>query len=334
MTLVPTNMGFQDFVEHVDSRIRKWKEQTRHITDKLLWKGAPQSLADLIPDLSETHLFHLGDDESIQDAIRPIREDLGEECRLRIPMPFKDVTCISKVPYKGNHFWVMDRLIEDPPGRDELPDNMEAIRAAGKEPRQHFLILRHTEYDDGLYGGLWMPMIWEVWYLGSEAKAFNICTMADRWCQAVLEDKVGKEGAATVYRQLGKETIPVLEQLAAISHPQNYVVKVMPELTTKETNRVRRGEPRPVRKSAHFIVVDHDVLVRMSRPGGTSHASPVPHERRGHWRRLAERCHRAREGGKDRTFVKPTYVGEREFGDGKNRYEVVFGLDRQEAAAR
>jgi hypothetical protein len=71
----------------------------RPITDKLFWKGAPKSLADLIPDLSQTHLFYLGDDDSIQEAIRPIR--------------------------------------------DEHPGNMEAIRAAGKELRQHFLVINY-----------------------------------------------------------------------------------------------------------------------------------------------------------------------------------------------
>jgi hypothetical protein len=334
MTLEPTGMGFQDFIEHVDARIRKWKALTRPITDKLLWKGAPPTLADLIPDLSETHLFYLGEDEAIQDAIRPIRDELSEECRDRIPTPFKDVSCISKVPYKGKHFWVLDRLIEDPPGRKEKPDNLEAIRATGRELRQHFLIMRHTEFDES-FDGLGTPMIWEVWYMGNDEKgAFHICTLADRWCQGMLEEKIGKEGASIAFQKLGKETTPILEQLAVISHPQNYVVKVTPELTTKESNRVRRGEPRPVRKAPHFIVVDHDVLVRMSRPGGTSHASPVPHERRGHWRRLAERCRLARESGKARVFVKTAYVGEREFGDEKNRYEVVFGLDRQEAIAR
>lgn len=36
--------------------------------------------------------------------------------------------------------------------------------------------------------------------------------------------------------------------------------------------------------------------------------------------RLDERCLAARAGGKERIWRKETYVGEREFEDGKNRY--------------
>lgn len=328
-----TKLSFQDFIEMVSARIRKFRAAAAPVKLNFDWPNAPKTLADVIPDFSETHVFYLGDDESIRDSIAPIREDLTEECRDRIPTPFRDVSCVSLVPYKGKNYWILDRLIEAPIGR-KPPSNEADVRAKGMELKQHFLIMRHTEDDEELYLGVTTPLIWDTWFLGATGSAYNIMTMPDVWCQAVIEGQAGREAAKQVFTIIGKETIPILEQLAAISHPQNYVVKVLPELTTKEANRVARGEPRPVRKGPHFIVVDHDVLTRMSRPGEPSdtHASPVPHERRGHWRRLGERCRRARLEGRDKVFVKPTYVGERYFSDEKNRYEVVFGLENRAPA--
>jgi len=87
-----------------------------------------------------------------------------------------------------------------------------------------------------------------------------------------------------------------------------------------------------MRKAPHFIVVDHDILVRMSGDHYGTHASPVPHERRGHWRRLAERCRHAKLSGKDKVFVRPTYVGERNFEDPKNKYEVLMDFGAKEAS--
>jgi hypothetical protein len=39
---------------------------------------------------------------------------------------------------------------------------------------------------------------------------------------------------------------------------------------------------------------------------------------------LAERCKAARAGGKDRVWIRETYVGERTFEDEKSRYEVLL----------
>lgn len=331
MTEEGTKLSFQDFIASVDAKIRKFREIASPVKLNFDWKDAPKSLGDLIPDFRETHLFHLGDDETILEAIRPIREDLAEECRFKIPMPFRDVSCVSIVPWKGKNYWILDRLIESPVGR-KPPTNAEELRSKGLELRQHFLIIRHTENDERLAMGISTPMVWDCWFLGASASSYNIMTMPDVWCQAVLEDQVGKANAYKVFERLGQETIPILEQLAVISHPQNYVVKVVPDLTPREARRALRGEPRPIQKSEHFIVVDHDVLVRMSRPAGGTHASPVPHERRGHWRRVAERCRMAREGGRDKVFVKPTYVGERVFSYEKSRYEVVLGLESRPKA--
>jgi hypothetical protein len=45
--------------------------------------------------------------------------------------------------------------------------------------------------------------------------------------------------------------------------------------------------------------------------------------------RLAERCREARAGGKERVWVRPSYVGDRTFSDLKNDYSVLMDFGRK-----
>jgi hypothetical protein len=119
-------------------------------------------------------------------------------------------------------------------------------------------------------------------------------------------------------------------QLALISHPANYIVKVTPSLTIHEKHLEEKGRERAIRKLPHYIVVDHDVLVDLRKNPSGTHASPVPHKRRGHWARLADRCRKAfAEGrytlvnGVPKIYKKWSQVGDPEFGDENNRYLVL-----------
>jgi hypothetical protein len=117
-------------------------------------------------------------------------------------------------------------------------------------------------------------------------------------------------------------------RVAVISHPANYIVSTTPSLTPREERIKKERGVMPIRKRPHYIVIDREDLVNLNpatrAPDGT-HASPIPHSRRGHWRRLSERCTAARAAGRTKTWVADAYVGEREFADEKNRYRVVLG---------
>lgn len=112
-------------------------------------------------------------------------------------------------------------------------------------------------------------------------------------------------------------------QCLLISHPANYIVKESPQLTPKEARRIENGKRFPDAKRPRYIIVDHDVLVGLRTPEG-SHASPIPHQRRGHWMRLSERCRHAKERGLDRVWVRDTYVGETDFVANGRRYQVLL----------
>jgi hypothetical protein len=124
---------------------------------------------------------------------------------------------------------------------------------------------------------------------------------------------------------LAQDALRAVVRVALISHPANYVVRTAPKLTPhEERRRVSKGI-FPLQKKPHYIVIDHETLVDLKprEPAGT-HRPPAPHARRGHWRRLADRCSNAKASGKQRIWVGETYVGATEFEDERNRYEVIL----------
>ena len=165
-----------------------------------------------------------------------------------------------------------------------------------------------------------------------------ICVKRDGQFQILLEPEslrcyagVDLRPAQLVAQDMGMIVEDALLRVALISHPENYVVKRKPKLTSREERKIAAGDPIPVRKRPYYEVLDHAGLVRL-RQGSTSTAldSPVPQARRGHWMRLAERCKAARSDGKSKVWRHDTYVGEREFEDASSRFEVF--LSAAEAA--
>ena len=120
-----------------------------------------------------------------------------------------------------------------------------------------------------------------------------------------------------------------LLRVTAISHPVFYVVEDQPILTPREERRSKkRGGAIPDRKRKRYVVVDHQGLETLRRPrrgddGGLT-SPTTPHERRGHWRRLAESCTKARAEGKTRTWIRPAIVGSTEWSDQRNKYRVIL----------
>lgn len=318
-------MTFIDFIERAHARNDRYR-----VAMAKLAQGRP---AFIPPPLKDTHIFHLGEDENVLEAIRPIREELAADCAEGVPMPFSDVACVSTVTESSRTVWILDRVLYDPAGTEAPPSVEAVLKEQGLTAKQRLVIVRQSELDVDI-GEIPLMTIWHVWFCGTTDSEYQILSTLDPACNALFGVGARAEAQALV-DGLIKETVPIIEQLAAVSHPQNYIVKVTPRLTPKEERRVADGRERPVRKAPHFIVVDHDVLVGMSsrKASEGTHASPVPHHRRGHWMRLAERCRHAKLLGKDRVYVRPTYVGERLFADEKNLYEVLMDFEKPKEMA-
>jgi hypothetical protein len=306
-------LTFGTFLEHATSQFEKQK------SDEVI---------SMLPPLAETHIFWLGDDQEFQKHVHEIRDELVPEMKERIHLPFQDTTTVSVIPTNDKWqrpIWTLDRMIENHPILDELRTRKDLELDSG----QAILIIRYQVLEQ-------TPlvedpiMIWAIAYHGVQGDDVHFQLVPSAKMRVALDSNIGNPSSEK-WKQMQYESKVILDYAAALSHPENYVVRVTPELTPREERRVAAGRPRPPQKAKHFIVVDHEVLVGMRGQAGGTHASPVPHERRGHWRRLAERCRHAKLLGRDRVFVKPALVGDPAWKGEKNFYEVLPDLGKVQA---
>lgn len=289
-----------------------------------------------IGPLEESAIFYLGEDHEYNAAMNEVQQDLLSEMKDGVPMPFEDVSCISLcrkpadpkvvdnlrkaagkyygkvevgqdlVVASGQPVWILDRLIQ-------IDGSHPAAREISEEVidshlvKQWFLMARIH----GVQSFETTPMCW----------AFGFGGVKPDGTVGIL--------CLEMARPYGNEMAECTRYLTGVSHPSRYIVRVTPKLTPKEERRVAAGKRDNHGKTPHFVVVDHEVLVRMRKDPEGTHASPVPHDRRGHWARLPERCRHARLLGKDKVWKRPTFVGEKTWQGEKALYEVLLDFKQQ-----
>jgi hypothetical protein len=303
-------LTFGTFLEHAAAHLAREAER-----DELL---------GLMPPVLDSHIFWLDDDQEFQKHVHEIRSDLIPEMRERIHLPFADTTTVSVIRKPGQPpIWTLDRMIENPPYLEGLIKRSELSLDGG----QRLLVVRYQLQEQ-------VPIVedpimsWVIVYQGVQGNDVHFNFIPSVKLHIALESNLGRPSEEK-WKTFQVESKVILDYAAALSHPENYIVSVTPELTPKEERKVASGRPRPAQKARHFIVVDHQVLVRM-RGGNGTHASPVPHERRGHWRRISERCRHAKMMGLERVFVRPAMVGDPTWKHEKNFYEVLPDLGKVE----
>jgi hypothetical protein len=317
---------FMDFLERADAMMRR---------------GLFSNPDFKLPPLSESHIFHCGDDADIMRAATELKMELLEDLRERVPLPFEDTTMVSVIPdVNGHKGWIMDRCIDmgvheikfssDTSVRDELLGDktktkrmQEAFRNTTRKGHE-FAVIRAE--DTGLPVTLWM-----VCFHGPFEDTFSFSTMTegelefnnDQITPKLVQGRL--RGDSDFQKMIATNTGALIRQAALICHPSNYYVKVEPKLTPREARRVAaKLDPHPIRKAPHFIVIDHEQLVELNRKhGGGTHATPVPHHRRGHWRNVADCFYNAKLKG-EKLWVRPAYVGETKFEDDKAIYNVMM----------
>jgi len=300
----------------------------------------------LLKVLDNASIFYMGDTHEAEEVMADIGRDLYQDLADDLPLPFSDVILIGKNE--------RERLLQAPDLQAELaeasPEERREVESkwtgvwwatlisrtpldlVPEERRVPFVVEwkdRHYIFLEFMYAEKykqWKPSILR-WV------AFNGHPKKDPpEGEFALEYK-------SIYGGLAYPDRPAAEQnnlkstfyfTTLISHPSNYIVRETPSLTSGEQHRLpKRGFPD--QKRPRYIVVDHDVLVRMSE-GKTpdqaedeeSRVSPVPHKRRGHWRRLADRCVHAKDRGVEKVFVRPSYIGKTEFEIGNRKYHVLL----------
>ena len=277
----------------------------RSLPKDLQLVGSTQVLRDL---LEKAHIFNLGDGEDLDRAAQDIYPDLVEECREDIPAPFDNMIVLCDLGARGwSCEWHIKARAYLSPHVPDLPQ-LDRLR---------FLIDLSEPVID-------QPPL--------SVMAGYTLKPGEGWPAIVLTPDTLRRGPgyygeseATVGATMSQDIFRAIMKVALISHPANYIVRTSPKLTPhEERRRVSKGI-FPLQKKPHYIVIDHDSLVGLNpQATGGSHRPPTPHARRGHWRRLADRCLHAKASGKQRIWVGETYVGATEFEDERNRYEVML----------
>lgn len=260
-------------------------------------------------------IFYLGADTDRLSAIESIEDEVFEGLRYGIPFPFRCQFLFTELDSHNPSAVQAEFGVSF--------DVATEILAEGGSPEWGvtFAFKKHEDrkYEIVVLEFIYGPKIgWtHVYAGGGELKPNDARFMFSEYLD--WESDYGAMQEAKKRAEIVKHTA---YSLALIAHPANYIVRETPLLTPKEQRRVAAGKRFPGAKLPRYVIVDHDVLASRMKPQGT-HAAPVPHQRRGHWRRLAERCKLARARGVDRTWVRDCKIGETDFVAHKRRYQVL-----------
>lgn len=109
----------------------------------------------------------------------------------------------------------------------------------------------------------------------------------------ILEDS-GRSLAGTLY-----------DIIAYINRPDRFVVKITPDMTEHEKKLKGKGKKTTFNKKPFHVVLDHaEIRQVIAESHGGHHASPLPHQRRGHWRDLRAQRYRKQRS----VWVRPSDV--------------------------
>lgn len=301
-----SGVTFQDFIEHFYSALKKGVPEGLGVPPELAPLGTYSGIRALV---EQAHVFHLEAPEDEAAFMREVGRDALEDLQATLPVPFDNFAIVQEEGSSGHwqFRWIL-RLAKHGTWGD--------LNGLFGE-KDHYLLWVYSSAA-GRQPDFFSSMRFQ--YIGG--KAVEVRLSADsvqRFAEGLHRSPSEAEAA------LQAIVTGIMLEIGAISHPANYIVERTPALSPREERQVARGEIRPYKKKSHFIVVDHDQLRELNpatRATSGTHASPVPHARRGHWRRLADSCSKARAEGRLKTWVGSSYVGQQGFEDEKNRYRV------------
>jgi hypothetical protein len=248
------------------------------------------------------------------------------------------------LPYKAVAFWytlIIDEasrsrtlaMFKDKP---ELADEIE-VAPTGQRVRYCTLMLGHENYiaafDLMRLDGEWLEMavgdnieIGLTYYMLVNAALIQ-GTTDDRWQGLILLDKalpfggdLSDEGRSVFIGGLAD----VASALSLMVATRGVEVRVEPAPVKLNAKRAKRGKPALPRVT-HVNTLRYFTALQNTQRGGT-HASPVPHLRRGHMRHYAPDTPRGGRDGKT-VWIRDTIVNARSMDEviKRDHYEVQTG---------
>lgn len=303
-------MTFEDMMESTAARVRKdlGAVAFERLPPELHFFQTKEKLLEIFEN---AHVFYLGEAEELERAAADIMEDVDAGLEEGLPAPFGNIVVVFERPEGWCYEWHlrMRPYVKDLPGMTAEADPWLTVDLGQETCRRPiFSYLAICEILPPT-GGVPRLFLWDP----AQDRAAS-------W-YGLSRQEAGETMTAGILK--------AFRRVALIAHPANYIVRSTPALTPREARRQKERGDLPVRKRPRYIVIDYERLIDLnpSTRRGEGGTSRVPHARRGHWMRLAERCRLARAEGKSRVWVKDSYVGQREFADGKNQYLVL--IDRK-----
>jgi hypothetical protein len=303
-------------------------------------------------DFEKSHCFYLGDGSEYWDSISSVLDDLLRDRDSDIPMPYPDLSLISYRKFPDSPIspdeplWECDRLIHlNKKLMDDLlpvyekinPKFSEFMKTGYADPARAYLYVGTNEISARIGYSIAFQFFYPKGRIEKEmpdgkreALPGVVYPLFQKGMSPDKERTIAELSREREHQALiVQDALATIQMITSISHPMNYIVRTTPKITDHEKRRIESGKSSDKRKRPYFIVVCHDVLVQMRKGiyaegGEVDRNSPTPHHRRGHWMRLAERCRHAKMLGKEKTWRRPAFVGDVNFGDEKNFYEVLM----------
>lgn len=287
-----------------------------------------------IPSFKKTSVFLVGESlDATSERMKDIAQDVFDEMEDFVPFPFNDITLALK---GAEDVWLSWRILSSIPENikeffdKSISENLTPEQLEERKTAKQFFFVTSGNFRDG-DDPIVLPYF--LGYMGfrgdgSEKAVYTRGHYPVSWVKE-LSDGFSLNDYVKYIQSENRITGFILKMITAISHPANYTLQVTPKLTDKEERNVRKFGNIPSHKKPYFITIDHDVLISMRDGKSESEEdrkSPIPHHRRGHWKRLADRCRQARLHGKEKVWVRPTFVGDTSFSDERNKYEVLMNF--------
>jgi len=112
-----------------------------------------------------------------------------------------------------------------------------------------------------------------------------------------------------------------------LKYGDKHLVEVRPtQSKDKRNNALTKSRPWLNATGPHVLLLDRMPTTQKEYQGGT-HASPKPHRRRGHWKRLQHPKYRHHPAYQKQIYVKPSFVGPKEVKYEGNIYRLVEPLE-------
>jgi hypothetical protein len=112
-----------------------------------------------------------------------------------------------------------------------------------------------------------------------------------------------------------------------LKYGEKHLVEVLPAKPKKRRgNTLTKTRPWLNATGPHVLLLDRMPTTQKEHQGGT-HASPKPHRRRGHWKRLQHPKYRHHPSYQKQIYVKPSFVGPKEVTYEGNIYRLVEPLE-------